>query len=87
VMKREKMGEKSSLPPDEGEVGQLTRQVENELSRSDHRARKNYVDIIQLIRSIQRAEGKTDCFSKLDCCEDMLCSWRPYCLEKPLTPS
>jgi len=42
---------------------------------------RNYLDIITLIRSIQRSEGNPDCFlrRKTDC-DRMECAWRPYCL-------
>jgi len=35
-----------------------------------------------LIRSIQRAEGNTDCFrmGMIDC-DQVGCKWRPFCLE------
>ncbi|MFO7553982.1 MAG: hypothetical protein R6W88_02145 [Desulfobacterales bacterium] len=35
-----------------------------------------------LIRSIQRAEGNTDCFRMgvIDC-DQVSCKWRPFCLE------
>ena len=37
-----------------------------------------------LIRSIQRAEGHTDCFQKgvIDC-DQVDCKWHPLCLEDP----
>lgn len=44
---------------------------------------KNYLDIITLIRSIQRAEGNPDCFLKGNSeCDQLNCAWRAYCLEK-----
>jgi len=44
--------------------------------------KKNYLDMAALIRSIQRAEGQTDCFQKgmIDC-EEPDCKWHPFCLE------
>jgi len=44
--------------------------------------KKNYLDMAALIRSIQRAEGHTDCFQKgmIDC-EQPDCKWHPFCLE------
>jgi len=44
--------------------------------------KKNFLDITTLIRSIQRAEGNTDCFQKgmIDC-DQVDCKWRPFCLE------
>lgn len=43
--------------------------------------KKNFLDIAALIRSIQRAEGQTDCFQKgmLDC-DRSECKWRTFCL-------
>ena len=44
--------------------------------------KKNFLDITTLIRSIQRAEGNTDCFQKgiIDC-DQVDCKWRSFCLE------
>jgi hypothetical protein len=44
--------------------------------------RKSYLDIATLIRSIQRAEGNTDCFQMgmIDC-DQVDCKWRAFCLE------
>ncbi|MDH3344820.1 MAG: hypothetical protein OEM61_01110 [Desulfobacteraceae bacterium] len=44
--------------------------------------KKNYLDMAALIRSIQRAEGNTDCFQKgvIDC-DRVDCKWHPLCLE------
>ena len=44
--------------------------------------KKNYLDMAALIRSIQRAEGHTDCFQKgmIDC-DQTGCKWHPFCLE------
>ena len=44
--------------------------------------KKNFLDIVVLIRSIQRSEGNTDCFRKgLKDCDQLDCSWRQLCLE------
>jgi hypothetical protein len=44
---------------------------------------RNYLDIITLIRSIQRSEGNPDCFLKGNAaCDQLNCAWRPYCLGK-----
>jgi len=41
----------------------------------------NYVDLINLIRSIQRAEGNVDCYRRgLKRCERLDCAWREHCL-------
>ena len=45
--------------------------------------KKNFLDVTELIRSIQRAEGNPDCFRRAqDYCDQLGCTWRPYCLEK-----
>ncbi|MCK4391188.1 MAG: hypothetical protein KAV83_13230 [Desulfobacterales bacterium] len=45
---------------------------------------KNFLDVTNLIRSIQRAEGNPDCFRGAQgYCDQLDCAWRPYCLEKP----
>ena len=49
----------------------------------ESKADKNkFLDIIALIRSIQRSEGHTDCFRKgLKDCDQLDCAWRHLCLE------
>ena len=44
--------------------------------------KKSFLDITTLIRSVQRAEGHTDCFQKgmIDC-DQADCKWHPFCLE------
>ncbi len=43
--------------------------------------KKDYLDEVRLIRSIQRAEGNMDCFRKNpEDCDQPECIWRPYCL-------
>lgn len=44
--------------------------------------KKSFLDMATLIRSIQRAEGNTDCFrmGMIDC-DQVGCKWRPFCLE------
>ena len=45
--------------------------------------KKNFLDITTLIRSIQRAEGNTDCFQKgIVDCDQFGCKWRSFCLEE-----
>jgi hypothetical protein len=40
------------------------------------------LDVAELIRSIQRAEGNPDCFRRNEgCCDQVDCAWRSYCLE------
>jgi len=49
---------------------------------SERGARKSFLDIIALIRSIQRAEGNPDCFRRFEGhCDQTDCAWRTYCLE------
>lgn len=45
--------------------------------------KRNFLDIVVLIRSIQRAENQTDCFQKgiIDC-DQVDCKWRSFCLEE-----
>jgi len=45
--------------------------------------KKSFLDITTLIRSIQRAEGNTDCFQKgIVDCDQFDCKWRSFCLEE-----
>jgi hypothetical protein len=40
----------------------------------------NYVDLVNLIRSIQRAEGNIDCYRRgRRECDRMDCAWRDHC--------
>jgi len=42
------------------------------------------VDIIAMVRSLQRAAGVVDCFRKGTAdCDVINCEWRPYCLGSP----
>jgi hypothetical protein len=46
-------------------------------------AKKDFSDLIALIRSIQRAEGNPDCFGRPPGdCDQLDCKWRKYCLEE-----
>jgi hypothetical protein len=46
---------------------------------------KGQVDIIAMVRSLQRTAGLTDCFrSGIADCDDVNCDWRTYCLASPL---
>jgi len=45
-------------------------------------AKKDFLDIAALIRSIQRSEGTTDCFRKgITDCDQVDCKWSYVCLE------
>jgi hypothetical protein len=53
-------------------------------AREDFVMRNDLFDLTNLIRSIQRAEGNPDCFSKAQgYCDRLDCAWRQYCLKKP----
>jgi len=42
---------------------------------------KSLVDMVHLVRSIQRAEGNPDCYGKArGYCDRTDCAWREYCL-------
>ena len=46
-------------------------------------SKQDYVDLVNLIRSIQRAEGNLDCYrTGRQQCERMNCVWRDHCLMK-----
>lgn len=44
--------------------------------------RKDAVDIVRLIRSIQREQRQSECFctGQVDC-DEIRCPWREYCLD------
>jgi hypothetical protein len=45
----------------------------------------DYVDLVNLVRSIQRAEGNPDCYHRgRQQCDRLNCVWRDHCLEAPL---
>ena len=45
--------------------------------------RHQNVNITDMIRSLQRTEGLSDCFRRgLADCDQRECAWRQYCLEK-----
>ena len=47
---------------------------------------KSFLDITNLIRSIQRAEGNPDCFQKgIVDCDQFGCKWRSLCLDEQLS--
>jgi hypothetical protein len=44
---------------------------------------RSFLDITNLIRSIQRAEGNTDCFQRgIRDCDQVDCKWRSLCLKE-----
>lgn len=47
----------------------------------------NYLDINELVRSIQRAENNVDCFRKgHNDCDQFDCAWREYCMDGSRIP-
>jgi hypothetical protein len=51
-------------------------------------SKPNYVDLVNLVRSIQRAEGNIDCYRRgLRLCGRLDCAWRDHCLKEPEGPS
>lgn len=45
------------------------------------------VDIIAMVRSLQRTAGTTDCFRRGNAdCDRIDCDWRIYCLYEPFDP-
>jgi len=47
------------------------------------RDRQNHLDIIGLVRSVQRSEGHSDCFRRNVCdCDQLDCPWRGQCFQK-----
>ena len=62
--------------------GQSDRTDENESLK--RKAPTAGVDIIALVRSLQRTAGKADCFRTGNAdCDIVDCDWRTYCLEAP----
>ena len=46
-------------------------------------SKPNYVDLVNLVRSIQRAEGNIDCYRRgVESCNRMNCVWRDHCLKE-----
>jgi hypothetical protein len=45
--------------------------------------RKDFLDLTALVRSIQYAEGLSDCFRRSQgSCDQVDCAWRKYCLDE-----
>ena len=42
-------------------------------------SKADYVDLVNLVRSIQRLEGNIDCYRRGLQCERMNCAWREHC--------
>ncbi len=57
-------------------------------SKGVFNSQPNYVDLVNVIRSIQRAEGNLDCYRRgRQQCDRMDCVWRDHCLKAPEAPS
>ena len=53
-----------------------------------YNSKPNYVDLVNLVRSIQRAEGNIDCYRRGGQeCDQMNCAWRDHCLKASERPS
>ena len=51
-------------------------------------SKPDYVDLVNLVRSIQRAERNIDCYrSGRQQCDQVNCVWRDHCLKAPEGPS
>jgi len=52
------------------------------IQRKD-KEKRDFLDITALVRSIQRAENKPDCFRNDNAinCDQLECNWRAYCVE------
>lgn len=67
---------------DSGKIVRSEPMIESSIHVKNEKA-SNYLDIITLIRSIQRSEGNSDCFLKGNSdCDQLNCAWRPYCQGK-----
>lgn len=50
---------------------------------ADDMSRQQYVNVTDMIRSLQRTEGLSDCFRRgLADCDQRECAWREYCIEE-----
>ena len=53
-------------------------------NKNNFNSKLDYVDLVNLVRSIQRAEGNPDCYRRgRQQCDRMSCVWRDHCLESP----
>ena len=47
-------------------------------------SKPDYVDLVNLVRSIQRAESNIDCYRRgRQQCDRVNCVWRDHCLKAP----
>lgn len=50
-------------------------------TRNQTKIKTNFLDVVTLIRSIQRAEGTPDCYRReAGECERLDCVWRNHCI-------
>jgi len=78
------MTDRSRSSVHDGQAPQSRRSPSEPLAHTNKIDRPPYtgeVDIIALVRSLQRAAGVADCFreGRADC-DDVQCNWRSYCL-------
>ncbi len=46
------------------------------------RLKEGFLDVADLVRSLQRGEGNMDCFRRAaERCDQLECAWRAYCFE------
>jgi hypothetical protein len=51
-------------------------------------SKPDYVDLVNLVRSIQRAESNIDCYRRgRQQCDQVNCVWRNHCLKETEGPS
>jgi hypothetical protein len=49
---------------------------------TNRRKERGYINITDMIRSLQRTEGLNDCFRRsMADCDQLECAWRQYCLK------
>ena len=76
--------ENSNIP---GMHAKPKQKSESSVTTRNKGTKKQFIDMTLLIRSIQRSEGNPDCFGRAeDYCDQLDCSWRPYCLGGAQTP-
>lgn len=71
---------KLNRPANQEKTEKISTETSGKINKNAEK--KGFLDITALIRSIQRADGQTDCFQKgmIDC-DQLDCKWRPFCLE------
>ena len=65
------------------EVSSKLQLLETMKTEDTFNTKPDYVDLVKLVRSIQRAEGNIDCYRRgRQQCDRMSCDWRAYCLKE-----